>query len=521
MTTAPTACRSEHVNPSFLAYRKSVAEGRDFAAIEWTDGEPGGATVKDAHGKEYIDCLGGYGIYNVGHSHPKVVAAVQAQLAKQPLHSQELLDPLRAYAAALLAAVTPGDLKYSFFINSGAEAVEACLKMAMLATGRRHFLGVLGAFHGKTLGALSGTSKSVFRKPFGGGLLPFSHVPVNDCAALTRAFEAAKFTGNELAGLMIEPVLGEGGIYVCTDEFLRTARRLCDEHGACLIFDEVQSGMGRTGKWWACQHAGVAPDLMAIGKAFGGGVMPAAACIGTRKVWEKYMENPFLLTTTFGGNPLAMAASIAAMSVLHEEGLVEAAAAKGDYFMSELRRLAASHPRIIKTVRGRGLMIGLEFPNDAIGYAFARGGFSSGVLMAGTLVNSRVIRIEPPLTITREQIDTVIARFERVLAAMEADASLDLAPQAAPAVPTAAAASVAASAAAAPPVSGGAGRATGVLDAKAALVAAGAHVVLTGPGGDSDDEEELQRAAAALGLQSNEAAAAPAQQAHSVPVTEH
>jgi len=154
----------------------------------------------------------------------------------------------------------------------------------MASTGRRHFIGVLGAFHGKTIGALSATSKAVFRAPFGGALLPFTHVPVNDVEALTRAFESARFTGNEIAGCIIEPVLGEGGIWVCDDAFLTAARRLCDAHGAALIFDEVQSGMGRTGHMWACQHSGVAPDLMAIGKAFGGGVMPAAAAVGTAKV---------------------------------------------------------------------------------------------------------------------------------------------------------------------------------------------------------------------------------------------
>ncbi len=156
--------------------------------------------------------------------------------------------PTRAvcsYCASLLAKTLPGDLQYAFFTNSGAESVEATLKFAMAATGRRHFIGVLGAFHGKTLGALSGTSKAVFRKPFAGNLLPFTHVPVNDVTALRRAFEASRFTGNEIAGFIVEPIMGEGGIHVCTDDFLRAARELCDEFGACLIFDEVQSGMGR------------------------------------------------------------------------------------------------------------------------------------------------------------------------------------------------------------------------------------------------------------------------------------
>lgn len=429
-----------HVNPAFLRYRKSVAD--DFAALEWRDGAPGGCTLIDMRGKEYIDCLGGYGIFNVGRSHPVVVKAVARQLAKQSLHSQELIDPLRSYAASLLAMTLPGDLQYAFFTNSGAESVEGALKFAQLATGRRHFIGVVGAFHGKTMGALSGTSKAVFRKPFVNALLPFTHVPVNDVEALTRAFESAAFTGNEIAGFIVEPVLGEGGIHVCSDEFLRAGRALCDKYGACLIFDEVQSGMGRTGKhWWACQHSGVAPDLLASAKAMGGGVQAAGAVFGTARVWAKYLENPFLFTTTFGGSPVAMAAVIACVNVIQTEGLLDNCAARGDQFLAGLHALKGKYPRVLAAVRGRGLMIGLQFPDDDTGYRFARGAFGKGVLLAGTLVNSRVIRVEPPMTITRDEVDTVLARFEEVLAEVDAEmaaaAAAGAAASAAPAAPAA------------------------------------------------------------------------------------
>ena len=236
-----------------------------------------------------------------GRSNPTVKAAVARQLQRMPLHSQELLDPLRAYCAALLARTLPGGLRYAFFTSSGAESVEHSLKFAMLATGRRHFIALLGAFHGKTIGALSGTSKAVFRAPFEPALLSFTHVPPNDIAALEAAFAAAAFTGSAVAGCLLEPVLGEGGIHVLSDAYLAAARRLCDAHGAQLVFDEVQCGMGRTGAMWACQHAGVAPDIMAIGKAFGGGVTAAGAVVATPQVWRKFIENPFLTTTTFGG----------------------------------------------------------------------------------------------------------------------------------------------------------------------------------------------------------------------------
>ena len=285
----------------------------------------------------------------------------------------------------------------------------------MLTTGRSHFVATIGAFHGKTIGALSGTSKAAYRVPFHGALLDFTHLPLNDISALEAHFEGSDFTGHSIAAFILEPVQGEGGINICSNDYMRAARRLCTQYGACLIFDEVQTGMGRTGKWWGCDHAQVVPDIMAVGKAFGGGIMPTGACIGTPEVWRKYIENPFLMTTTFGGNPLAMAAAIATLEVIHSEGLIEQSREKGDYFLYRLRRLQASFPSIVKEARGLGLMLGLEFHSNEVGYRFSAGTFKRGVLVSGTLVNSRVVRIEPPLTITKEQIDTVLVIFREVI----------------------------------------------------------------------------------------------------------
>lgn len=247
-------------------------------------------------------------------------------------------------------------------------------------------MALVSAFHGKTLGALATTSKALFRTPFLGALLNVTHVPINDLVTLKAVFAASKFTGDEIAGLIIEPIQGEGGIHICTNEYLQAARKLCDEYGSLLIFDEVQSGMGRTGKYFfACEHANVVPDLMAIGKAFGGGVMPSACACGTDDVWKKYIENPFIMTTTFGGNPLAMAASIATINVILTEKLTDAAEIRGKQFMDGLRALQKQFPEIIKEVRGRGLMIGLEFITNDLGCLFSKGLYSRNVLVSGTL----------------------------------------------------------------------------------------------------------------------------------------
>jgi putrescine aminotransferase len=403
---------TDHVNAGFLQYRKSVST--DYTAVEWEDN---GAVFRDINGKEFIDMLGGYGCYNVGHRHPRVIKAVSEQLERQAIHSQELIDPLRTYLAHLVSLITPGDLQYSFFSNSGTESVEGCLKMAMLATGRKHFIGAIGGFHGKTLGSLGGTSKAIFREPFM-PLLHWTHVPFGDIEALESVLKCADFSGDRVAAVVLEPVQGEGGINVSPRGYLPAARELCDRYGAMLVFDEIQSGMGRTGKMFYCEYEGVTPDLLALGKAFGGGVMPIGAVVGNAKTWAKYIENPFLHTTTFGGNPLACSAAIATISVLLEEDLPGQAAAKGEYMIPRMNSLIAKYPDVLKEIRGMGLMIGMEFTGNDTGYEVAKELFSRNILISGTYINARVLRVEPPLTISYEQIDVFLKALEESLAAV-------------------------------------------------------------------------------------------------------
>lgn len=400
-----------YINPGFLKYRKSFSS--DYVAVEWADS---GSTFTCVKGIEYIDCLGGYGIYNVGHRHPKVLKAVTDQLQRQALHSQELLDPLRGYLAKILAELAPGSLKYTFFTNSGTESVEGALKMAMLATGRRTIIAAVGGFHGKSLGSLGATSKAVFRKPFLPSLHHMRHVPFNDLTALEQTLACLHFTGDDAAAVLLEPILGEGGIIVPSDEYFPGVRRLCDKYGALLIADEVQTGMGRTGKMFCVEHWNVEPDILCLGKAFGGGIMPAGAFIGSEKLWTPIFNNPFLHTTTFGGNPLACAAAIATINVLLEERLCDRARTQGDQFLSKLKSTIKPYsPHLVVDARGKGLMLALEFVDTDIGFRVSKGLFREKVLVAGTLVNAKTIRIEPPLTITTEQIDSVINALSKVL----------------------------------------------------------------------------------------------------------
>jgi putrescine aminotransferase len=403
---------SFYYNRGYLEYRKSVIEMRDNPALEWA-GE--GSNFQDLMGRSYIDCLGGYGIYSAGIRHPKIVKAVMDQLARMPLSSQELLDPLRGALAELLGEITPGDLQYSFFINNGTDAVEGAIKLARVYTGKTNFISSLRGFHGKSCGALSLLGRWEYREPFL-PLLPGIHfVEFGDAEAVEDELYKADQTGKGVAGVIMEPIQGEAGAVVPPDDFWPRIRKACDEYGTLLIADEVQTGLGRTGKLFGVDHWGVVPDIMCLGKAIGGGVMPLSAFISTPKIWSVLEKNPFIHSSTFGGNPLACAAGIAAINVTLEEDLAGQAARKGKYLMGQLIRLKMRYDRIIHAVNGRGLLLGIEFANTEIGYKVVAGLFRRGVLVAGTLTNSKMVRLEPALNIPDKLIRDVIDALEDTL----------------------------------------------------------------------------------------------------------
>lgn len=323
--------------------------------------------------------------------------------------------------AKTLAALTPGKLKYSFFCNSGTESVEAALKLAKAyqsPRGKFTFIATSGAFHGKSLGALSATAKSTFRKPFMPLLPGFRHVPFGNIEAMLTALNECKKTGDDVAAVILEPIQGEGGVILPPPGYLTAVRKLCDEFGALMILDEVQTGMGRTGKMFACEHENVQPDILCLAKALGGGVMPIGATIATEEVFSVLFDNPFLHTTTFGGNPLACAAALATINVLLEQNLPAQAEQKGDMLLDGFRQLAREYPDLVQEARGKGMLMAIEFVDNEIGYNFASEMFRQRVLVAGTLNNAKTIRIEPPLTLTIEQCELVIKAARKALAAM-------------------------------------------------------------------------------------------------------
>ena len=398
-----------YYNRGFISYRKAVTQAGQFAALEW-NGK--GAILHDLLGREYIDCLGGYGIFSAGVNHPKIVKAVTDQLGRMALNSQELLEPWRAALAKVLAEVTPGDLQNSFFINNGTDAIEGAIKLARLYTKRHTFISTLGGFHGKSMGSLSLMGKASFREPFQSGLQDVRFVPYGDAAALEDELERCDAVGTHIAGVVLEPIQGEAGGVVPPDDYLPRARAACTQYGALLIADEIQTGMGRTGRLWGMDHWNVEPDIMCLGKSLGGGVMPLSAFIANPTVWEVMIPNPIIHSTTFGGNPLACAAGIAAIQVTLEEDLPGQAAAKGDYLLRELAGLQARYPQVLADAHGKGLLIGMEFPVQEIGWQVAAGLFKRGVLVAGTYSKAQVIRIEPALGISMDLLEEMLDRLE-------------------------------------------------------------------------------------------------------------
>ena len=357
-----------------------------------------GATLWDEEGNEYVDCGASFGVGNLGHCHPAVVEAITAQ-ARQLIHVGPTFgtDAKAAFTGRLLS-VAPRNLRRVFLSNSGSEAVEAALKFARAATGRPKVVAAMRGFHGRTMGALSATWRRDFREPFEPLVPGFVHVPYNDIDALRKA------VGGDTAAVILEAVQGEGGVHVASPEYLPAAREICDAAGALLILDEVQTGMGRTGRLFAVERWGVEPDLLTLAKSLAGGV-PIGATLATEAVERAFKGSH---NSTFGGNPLACAAGSAAIDVVVRGKLWERAETLGSRALEELRGLEAP---AVREVRGLGLMIGIELRGKAAPVLEALQG--DGVIAIGG--GSSVIRLLPPLVITDAQWARAIESLGRAL----------------------------------------------------------------------------------------------------------
>jgi putrescine aminotransferase len=404
---------ASHVNPPLKSLLALIGADRRYVRAS-------GATVFDEEGREYLDFLGGYGAVNLGHNHPELLAALE-RVAERPNILQASINPLVSALAASLARVTPGRLAKTFLCNSGAEAVEAALKLARAATGRTDLVSCTNSFHGKTFGALSVTGRARYQDPFR-PLLPGCHaVPFGDLDAL-----AASLSARTAAAFIVEPVQGEGGIILPPDGYLAQAQQLCRDTGTLFVLDEVQTGLGRTGYLFAAERDGLEPDIIALAKSLGGGVMPIGACIATDAVWRRAYgsrERCLLHTSTFGGNTRACAVALKTLEILLRDDVAAQTRRKGEQFIARLRTLAAELP-IIKEVRGRGLLIGIELQvaDDAPRWAREYLGAAvcglllqeHGIITAFAFNNPNTIRFEPPLVVSEAQLDRAASALAEV-----------------------------------------------------------------------------------------------------------
>jgi len=392
----------EHINPYLAEYLAAAGFGVEVY------GE--GCYIEDHQGRRYLDCLGGYGTFALGHRHPKVVAAVKDQLDSLGMSGKAFFSKPAADLATELAEIAPAGLTYTFFSNSGSEAVEAALKFAKVATGRSRIVSTIGGFHGKTLGALATTGREKYRTRVEPLMPGVEFIPFGDTVAAVASID------DQTAAFIVEPIQGEGGIHVPPDGYLLAIREACDRNGALMIADEVQTCIGRTGAMFGCDHDGVAPDIMTLAKQLGGGIMPIGATMGTASVWEAvFAENPLMHTSTFGGNPLACAAGLAAVRVVQDEDLVSRSRDRGALMLGLLKEMQSNHRDLVADVRGKGLMIGVEFAMDDVAELTVSRMLPRGMCAAFTLNNPRVIRLEPPLIISEDEVRMAVEILDAAL----------------------------------------------------------------------------------------------------------
>lgn len=403
--------------PSTLdGYRSHLSSARaSLAELFGGDVEvsSAGAWVHTGSGRRLLNC-GGYGVFITGARHPRVVEAVRDQLDRNPVATRLLLEPQAALAAEALTSVTPPGLDRVHFACAGAEAVEAAIKLAR-ANGKRQLISMVDGYHGKTLGALSVTAKPVFQQPFRPLLPGVTHVPFGEVEPLRAALAA--HDGD--ACVLVEPVQGEAGVIIPPPGYLAEVAHLCRRHNAFLVFDEIQTGLGRLGHWWGADQAGVVPDMLLAGKALGGGILPVSALVATEAAFAPFDRDPFIHTSTFSCAPLGMAAVRGAIAAITEDDLVARAQRLGEYLRTELRRILV--PVLgdrLTEVRGAGLLIGIELGVDGLAGELLVELMTAGVVANHSLNSDRVLRLTPPAVLDESETRFLLDAMDRAARAV-------------------------------------------------------------------------------------------------------
>lgn len=370
-----------------------------------------GSYLVDASGKRYLDFISGIAVTNVGHCHPKVTEAVcrQAQLYAHTMVYGEHVQQVQVELAEKIVSVAPPGMDCVYFLTTGAEANDAALKLAVKKTGRKKLVAFDSAYHGDTAGAMSCFGSARFRDQFPGLLASVEFLPFNCTAAQLAAI------GTDVAAVVVEPVQGEGGIVLPRENFLQELRERCTEVGCLLIFDEVQTGFGRIGHWFAAEKYGVTPDVITMAKGMGAGY-PLAGVLAARQLLYDFAAVPaFSHITTFGGHPVSCAAGLAAMQVIEGQNLLQNCRQQGAYLLSELTRISEAHPDVLTGVRGTGLMIGIDLVTEELARATVDACRAAGLIIETNLLSEKTVRFSPALTITREECRFGVGIFNQCI----------------------------------------------------------------------------------------------------------
>jgi len=385
----------KYISSTYPAFLTKLGLDRVAAKAE-------GAIITDSAGKMYIDCVGGYGLFNIGHNHIEVIQSLIDQLNKKQLFTKPFITDIQVTLAEALAKVTPGDLTCSFLCNSGSEAIDNAIKLARLHSGKKLIITANNSFHGYTYGALSASGISRFKRFFEPMVPEIANVRFGDTESLKASIT------EDTAAVLLEPIQHEAGITLPPKNYFKEVRRLCDEKQCILILDEIKTGCGKTGYMFACEHFGIVPDILVLGKALGGGLIPIGGLVAKKNLWKKFSMNFSMSASSFANNVLACRAALSTLEILKRDNIPEECRKKGLYLLEELKTLVIKFPALLKDVEGLGLLLGLKTDSPQNAIEIAQRMISQGVILFPAYGDPSVLMIEPPLIITYEQMQIIL-----------------------------------------------------------------------------------------------------------------
>ncbi len=386
------------INPAYPSFLNKLGLNNVAAGAQ-------GATITDSEGKTYIDCVGGYGLFNLGHNNPEIIESLADQLKEQQLLTKPLISEIQVRLAECIEKITPGELSCSFILNSGSEAIDCAIKLVRLHKSGKTIITAQKSFHGHTFGALTASGIPSFKRAFQPLLPGFISVPFGDIEALEQSITA------DTGAVLIEPIQHEAGILLPPDGYLQKVRKLCDEHSLIMILDEIKTGFGKTGRMFACEHYDLVPDILVLGKSLGGGLIPTGAVVAKSHLWKRFGLSFPMSASSFAGNVLACRAGLSTIQYIQRGSLLADCAEKGKMLLRSFRDYISEYPNILRSADGLGLLIGIETQSGKIALELAKEMIRQGIIVVPAFGNSSVLMVEPPLVISFQQIRAVVDSF--------------------------------------------------------------------------------------------------------------